>query len=193
MLSREEKLNRLDEVMRKIITEWHDRVKADFVNEEDRQLLGLEPEVKAFHSVGNHLIKFSREKSLQVTYGLRSVTKGDVLCIESSVNNKSVKFDYDSFANRLKLYYWRSCYEKPWTDKQFSHYTYADLLRFDPRMGHSVSLDIRADKADIIRLLFEMTPRHEEELMNRAGLLQDLIENYCLSPLKRIYAETFRG
>jgi len=193
MLSREEKLSRLDSVMRRIITEWHDRVKADYVTEEDRELLGLEPEIKRFHSTGNHLIKFSREKTLQVTYGLRVITRGDLIAIESSVNNKSSKFDYDSFASRLKLHYWRNCYEKPWTDKAFGRYAYADLLHFDPRMGHSVSLDIRADKADVIRLLFQINPRHEDELISRTELLQDLIENYCLAPLKRIYAETFRG
>lgn len=193
MLSREEKLKRLDAVMRKIITGWHDRVKGDYVNEEDQELLGLEPEIKLFHASGNHLIKFSREKSLQVTYGLRTVTKGDLLCVESSVNNKSAKFDYESFANRLKLHYWRYCHEKPWTEKNFARFACGDLLQFDPRMGHSMSLDIRADKADIIRLLFELAPRHEDQLIERVDLLEDLIDNYCLAPLKRIYAETFRG
>jgi hypothetical protein len=193
MLSREEKLHRLDEVMRRIISEWHDRVKADYVTEDDREVLGLEPEIKRFHSTGNHLIKIARERLLHVTYGLKIVTKGDLLCVESSVNNKSAKFDYESFANRLKLHYWKNCYEKPWTDKQLGRYTYSDLFHFDPRMGHSVSLDIRADKADVIRLLFELNPRLEDELLARTDLLEDVIDNYCLAPLKRIYAETFRG
>jgi hypothetical protein len=193
MLSREEKLHRLDEVMKRIISGWHDRVKADYVTEEDRELLGLEPEIKRFHSTGNHLIKFSRERLLYVTYGLRTVTKGELLCVESSVNNKSAKFDYESFANRLKLHYYQNCYEKPWTDQELGRYTYSDLFHFDPRMGYSVSLDIRADKADIIRLLFELNPRHENELLARTDLLEDVIDNYCLAPLKRIYAETFRG
>jgi hypothetical protein len=193
MLTREEKLRRLDAVMRKIIASWHDRVKREYVNEEDQELLGLEPEIKLFHRAGAHLIKFSREKSLQVTYGLRGLSKGDLLCVESSVNNKSPRFDYESFANRIKLHYWRYCHEKPWTDKDFSRFTCGDLLKFDPRMGHSVTLDMRADKADIIRLLFEIIPDHEDGLLARVDLLQDLVETYCLGPLKRIYAETLRG
>lgn len=193
MLSREQKLERLDAVMARIIDSWHDRIRAEFVTEEDRHVLGLDPEVKLFHSEGNHLIKFSREKILQVTYGLRTVTRDDSFCIESSVNNKSARFDYDVFATRLKYHYWSNCYEKPWTDPQFSHFAYADLLNFDPRMGHSMSLDIRKDKADVVRLLFEVVSRHEDVLLAREDLLQDLIDNYCLAPLKRIYAETFRG
>jgi len=195
MLSREQKLERLDAVMARIIDSWHDRIRTEFVTEEDRHVLGLDPEVKLFHSQGNHLIKFSRERVLQVTYGLRTVARDEEnwLCIESSVNNKSARFDYDVFANRLKNHYWSNCYEKPWTDPQFSHFAYADLLRFDPRMGRSVSLDIRKDKADIIRLLFEINPLHEDVLLAREDVLQDLIDNYCLAPLKRIYAETFRG
>jgi len=193
MLSREQKLERLDAVMARIIDSWHDRIRAEFVTEEDRHVLGLDPEVKLFHSEGNHLIKFSREKILQVTYGLRTVTRDDSICIESSVNNKSARFDYDVFATRLKYHYWSNCYEKPWTDPQFSHFAYADLLNFDPRMGHSMSLDIRKDKADVVRLLFEVVSRHEDVLLAREDLLQDLIDNYCLAPLKRIYAETFRG
>ncbi len=193
MLSREQKLERLDAVMARIIDSWHDRIRAEFVTEEDRHVLGLDPEVKLFHTEGNHLIKFSREKILQVTYGLRTVSRDESICIESSVNNKSARFDYDVFATRLKYHYWSNCYEKPWTDPQFSHFAYADLLNFDPRMGHSVSLDIRKDKADVVRLLFEVVSRHEDALLAREDLLQDLIDNYCLAPLKRIYAETFRG
>jgi hypothetical protein len=59
-------------------------------------------------------------------------------------------------------------------------------------MGRSVSLDIRKDKADILRLAFEIDPKHEEFLLERKDLLLDLIENYCLNPLKRIYAESYR-
>lgn len=193
MLSREQKLERLDAVMAKIIDSWHDRIRTEFVTEEDRHVLGLDPEVKLFHTQGNHLIKFSREKVLQVTYGLRTVARDDLICIESSVNNKSARFDYDVFATRLKYHYWSNCYEKPWTDPHFSHFAYADLLRFDPRMGHSVTLDIRKDKADIVRLLFEIVPRHEDGLLAREDLVHDIVDNYCLAPLKRIYAETFRG
>jgi hypothetical protein len=165
-------------------------MKADYVTEEDRELLGVQPEIKRLDGAGGHLIKFRREKAVDVTYGLRAVAADDRLIVEASVNNKSTRFDYDDFAGRLKSYYWRACHEKPFTEAEFSRFAYSDFLRIDPRMGRSVSLDIRPDKADIIRLLFEINPAHAEAILERQDVLEDLIENYCLAPLKRIYAES---
>ena len=59
-------------------------------------------------------------------------------------------------------------------------------------MGQSVTLDIRKDKADIIRLSFGVNPQHEDLLLGRKDVLRDLIEEYCLAPLRRIYAESYR-
>ena len=66
------------------------------------------------------------------------------------------------------------------------------LLSFKPLMGQSVTLDMRKDKADIIRLSFGVNPHHEDLLLGRKDVLRDLIEEYCLAPLKRIYAESYR-
>jgi hypothetical protein len=192
MLSREEKFKRLDDILRQIISEWYERVKVNFVTEDDSRQLGLEPEIKLFHDNGSHRIKFSRVRELDVTYGLAAKNLPGNLRIESSVNNKSSRFDYDSFIDRLESHYWRSRHEKPWTEEGFDRFAYGDLLRFDPRMGHSVSLDIRPDKADIIRLSFHVNPRYEDLLMQNSEVLRDLVENYCLAPLKRIYAESYR-
>jgi hypothetical protein len=192
MLSREEKFKRLDDILRQIISEWYERVKVNFVTEDDSRQLGLEPEIKLFHDNGSHRIKFSRVRELDVTYGLAGKNLPGSLRIESSVNNKSSRFDYDSFIDRLESHYWRSRHEKPWTEEGFDRFAYGDLLRFDPRMGHSVSLDIRPDKADIIRLSFHVNPRYEDLLMQNSEVLRDLVENYCLAPLKRIYAESYR-
>jgi hypothetical protein len=60
-------------------------------------------------------------------------------------------------------------------------------------MGKSVSLEFRKDKADIVRLYFAVDPRYEKLLLNNKELLQDLLESYCLNPLKRIYAESYRA
>jgi len=37
-----------------------------------------------------------------------------------------------------------------------------------------------------------VNPKHEDLLLSRQDVLRDLIENYCLAPLKRIYAESYR-
>ena len=188
----EEALQQLDKIAQEIIDDLYERAKENYVTQEDSLQLGVEPEVKRFHRKGNHRLKFARRKELDVTYGLGAYCKEGIVIIEASVNNKSAGFDYDLFVEKLKAYYWGSRHEKPWTDPEFDHFSYADLVHFDPRMSHSVSLDIRKDKADIIRLGFALNPSHKERLMQRRGLLFDLIENYCLAPLKRIYAESYR-
>ncbi len=192
MDARDGTLKHLDKIAHEIIDDWYERSKENYVTQEDSLQLGVEPEVKRFHRKGNHRVKFARRKELDVTYGLGAYSTDGMLMIEASVNNKSAGFDYDLFVEKLKAYYWGSRHEKPWTDPEFDHFSYADLVHFDPRMSHSVSLDIRKDKADIIRLGFALNPSHRERLMKRRGLLFDLIENYCLAPLKRIYAESYR-
>ncbi len=191
-MERQEMLRQLDTIMEEIISEWHDRVKESFVTEEDGKLLGVEPEIKRFHEAYDHRIKFSRERELDVTYALAVRERDGVLFLESSVNNKSTGFDYDAFVRRLESYYWDNRHQKPWIDEGFDRFTYEDLLAFEPRMGRSVTLDMRKDKADIIRLSFRLNPQYEGLLSNHPDILKDLIENYCLAPLKRIYAESYR-
>ena len=192
MLSKEEKLQQFERITHQIIDDWYERVKQNYVTYEDSQDLGIEPELKTFHESGNHRIKFSREKELDVTYGLGVMPASEQFLVESSVNNKSEGFDYEAFVLRLKSHFWRSRNEKPWTDPDFDHFTYQDLLSFIPLMGQSVTLDMRKDKADIIRLSFGVSPHHEDLLLSRKDVLRDLIEEYCLAPLRRIYAESYR-
>ena len=191
-MSKDEKLKQFEQITHQIIDDWYGRVKQNYVTEEDSRDLGIGPELKYFHESGNHRIKFFREKELDVTYGLGVRQTDGQFIVESSVNNKSEGFDYEAFVNRLKNHYWRSRNEKPWTEADFDHFTYQDLLSFKPLMGQSVTLDMRKDKADIIRLSFGVNPHHEELLLGRKDVLRDLIEEYCLAPLRRIYAESYR-
>lgn len=186
------RLERLDAVMARILLEWYERCRHHYVTEEDSRQLGVEPEVKYFADFANHRLKFNRRGELDVTYGLAAEQRDGRLLVIASVNNKSTGFDYDAFVRRLQEYYWRTCLEKPWTEPGIDHYSYGDLLHFDPRMGHSVSLDVREEGADIVRLAFELDSRYESLLLEREDLLHDLIENYCLNPLKRLYAESLR-
>ncbi len=192
MLSKEEKLKQFERITHQIVDDWYERVKQNYVTEEDSRDLGIGPELKSFHETGNHRIKFVREKELDVTYGLGVRRTDKQFIVESSVNNKSDGFDYGAFVNSLKSHYWRSRNEKPWTVADFDHFTYQDLLSFKPLMGQSVTLDMRKDKADIIRLSFGVNTHHEDLLLSRKDVLRDLIEEYCLAPLRRIYAESYR-
>lgn len=179
-------------VLGQIVDDWYARVREHYVTDADSEDLGLEPEVKLFHERKSHRLKFSRQNELDVTYGLAVEAKHNQLRVIASVNNKSEGFDFDMFVERLKAHYWKSRHEKPWTEPSIDHFAYGDLLDFEPRMGKSVSLDIRKDKADIIRLFFELNSRHLDLLLGNRDLLRDLIESYCLNPLKRIYAESYR-
>lgn len=191
-MERDELMAQLDRTLREIIEEWYDRVKVHYVTEQETLELGVEPEIKRFHDDGNHRIKFAREQELDVTYGLQAVARPDAVYIDASVNNKSAGFDYDSFVRRLQDYYWRHRNEKPFFEPGLDNHAYEDLLHFEPIMGHSVLLDLRTEKADIIRLLFEVSPRCAALLPDHECNLRDLIENYCLSPMKMVYAETYR-
>lgn len=192
MPKKKQRLEWLNQILHQIVDDWYERIKGNYVTEQDSRELGVEPEVKLFHSSKNHRIKFSREKELDVTYGLGLREANTRLVIESSVNNKSEGFDYDFFTNRLKSHYWRSRIEKPWTNPKFDRFAYQDLLLFEPVMGESVTLDIRKDKADIIRLFFEISPEYESLLLQDREVLRELIDDYCLAPLRLIYAESYR-
>jgi hypothetical protein len=192
MSARDEKVRKVEAAIEAILSHWYDSIKEHYVTEEESQELGVEPEIKCFLKPGNYRLKLSRQNELDVTYGLAAQEKDGQLFVVSSVNNKSKGFDYDSFVERLKSHYWRSRNEKPWTDPIVDHFAYGDLLLFEPRMGKSVALEFRKDKADIVRLYFAVEPQYEKLLMENETLLQDLLENYCLNPLKRIYAESYR-
>lgn len=193
MLSKEDKLNRLEQIICQIVVDWYERIKQHYVTVEDSRDLGVEPELKYFHRLMIHRIKFSRQEELDVTYGLGVSQRNGQLFIESSVNNKSKGFDYEGFVNGLKSYYWKRRNDKPWIDPNFDHFTYEELLLFEPVMGHSVTLDKRKDKADIIRLHFAVNTIHEDLLLEHQEILRDLIGDYCLAPVKRIYAESYHG
>jgi hypothetical protein len=187
-----ERMEKLDLVLGRIMQEWYERCRHSYVTAEDSSELGVEPEVKYFKRFANHRLKFSRKGELEVTYGLAAEHRDGRILIVASVNNKSERFDYDGFVRRLQDYYWRAAIERPWTRPAVDRYTYADLLFFEPRIGGSITLDVREEHADIVRLAFQVRPGQEEFLLGSEELLHDLIENYCLNPLKRIYAESYR-
>ncbi len=192
MADRKKNLALLDDILKETIRSWFERVKSNYVTVEESRQLGVEPEIKYFEESGVYRIKFSRAGELDVTYGLGALDDGPVMLVESSVNNKSDGFDYDAFVERLREYYWRSRNDKPWTESPFDRFTHGDLMPFEPIMGESVLLDTRKDRADVIRVRFPVNPRYEELLAKNRETFRDLVANYCLHPLKRLYAESYR-
>ncbi len=192
MSDRSKNLAVLDEIAKETIQAWFERVKSNYVTVEESRQLGVEPEIKYFEEPGVYRIKFARAGELDVTYALGARLDRDQLFVESSVNNKSNGFDYDAFVDKLRAYYWRGRNDKPWTAAPFDRFTHGDLMPFEPLLGETVLLDSRKEKADVIRLLFPVNPRYEQLLVENRSVFRDLVENYCLHPLKRLYAESYR-
>ena len=191
MASPEEKKRLLNDAIYHIMEGWYERCKPHYVTEEESRQLGVEPELKYFEDQHSFRIKFGRAEDLDVTYGLSLIEVEGQLVIVSSVNNKTTGFDLDAFMEKLKAYYWRARNEKPWTRPAFDRYTYEDVMPFEPHLGGTVFLDARESRADIVRLHFLLNPDHEDQLLAHGEILGDLIENYCLSPLRRTFAEAY--
>jgi len=55
-----------------------------------------------------------------------------------------------------------------------------------------ISVEQREGKAEIIRLSFGVQDQFLEELVADPPVFMDLIHQYCVAPLRRIYAEVYR-
>lgn len=191
-MSADDTARRIDDILYRLIENWYRRVASNYVTEQDSKELGLEPEIKRFHEPGKHRIKFARANELDVTYGFQVNERASLTFIVASVNNKSKGFDYRSYVERLQKHYWSARSDKPWTDPEADHYAFSDLLAFEPVLGESVEVESRVRRADIIRLYFEVTRKGADLLEDREDLFTELVDEYCLSPMKRIYAECYR-
>ena len=47
-------------------------------------------------------------------------------------------------------------------------------------------------QADIVRLPFEIQEQYLEDLVSEPTPFMDLIHEYCVAPLRRIYADVYR-
>jgi hypothetical protein len=56
----------------------------------------------------------------------------------------------------------------------------------------SIKVETREGKADIVRLTFEVQGEHLEEMISDPPNFMELIHQYCVAPLRRIYAEVYR-
>ena len=149
--------------------------------------------VKSYHDEHGHRVKLVRPGVLDVTYGFKvlpSVTGG--YFIEASVNNKVAEFDIDDFVRRLASFYYTQSLQKPWTQMPFRDLCYGDFLKIEPEWGTTVSRDTQEGRADVIRLLFAVQPKHFDLLEQNPVMFRQLVHEFCFAPLRRIYAELYR-
>ncbi len=184
----------IDEALEAIIDQWYLSVSDYYLTvekkEENPELAGPE-ELKRFHDETGHRIKFNKG-DLDFTYGLSIDTNGAGCQIEISVNNKVPNFNYGELVRRLSMYY-ENARSKPIEGyKKGKEIRYSDIFVLAEDLQNSMVLEQREGKADIVRISFEIDDRHLEDLVSDASSFMELIHQYCVAPLRRIYAEVYR-
>ncbi len=184
----------IEEILGSMIDEWYERIQDYYITVESKA--GKpdseeEEELKRFHDKNGHRIKFDKDE-LDFTYGLKSIVEEDGLLIEVSANNKVANFDIKDFKNRLTNYYTKSCEELVPTPAELKANAFKDVFQLDEDPSKILSLEIRAGKADVMRLAFKLDSEILKKLIIHPRSSKELIEQYCVTPFRTIYAAVYR-
>jgi hypothetical protein len=120
------------------------------------------------------------------------MTGGDICALEVSVNNKVPNLNYDELVRRLAVHY-QSNKEKPIDGfKKLRKVRNCDIFHLPEDLQGSIRMEIREGKADIVRLSFGIEEEYLDELVAEPPNFMELIHQYCVAPLRRIYADVYR-
>jgi len=184
----------IEDILGSMIDEWYERIRDYYITvESKRDNPGQEEdeELKRFHDKNGHRIKFDKDE-LDFTYGLKSILEDDGLLIEVSANNKVKNFDINDFKTRLTNYYKKSCEELVPTPAEMRASSFKEVFQLDGDPSEILSLEIRQGKADIMRLAFRLDTDTLEKLISHPKASKELIEQYCVTPFRTIYAAVYR-
>lgn len=185
----------IEEILGSMIDEWYERIQDYYVTVESKKdnpgQRDEDEELKRFHDKNGHRIKFDKDE-LDFTYGLKSITEDDGLLIEVSANNKVRNFDISDFKTRLTNYYKKSCEELVPTPAELKASSFKEVFQLDADPSDILSLEIREGKADIMRLAFRLDTETLEKLISHPKASKELIEQYCVTPFRTIYAAVYR-
>lgn len=191
----EERVQRaIDEALQAIIDDWYENVSGFYVTQEQLEAnpgLKKEEELKRFHDEHGHRIKFNKD-DLDFTYGLRFRWQDEDFIIEVSVNNKVQNFDYQDFRDRLFAHYQKKRVEKVPTPYELRSRSYREIFQLQPNFDEAFVVEKREDKADIMRLSFLVRSEFLEKLVSHPLANKQLIEGYCVSPFRSVYAKVYR-
>ena len=185
----------IEEVLRTIIDDWYANVSGYYVTAEQLEAHSggsQTEELKLFHDDKGHRIKFQKDE-LDFTYGLRSHWVGDGLVIEVSVNNKVEHFDYNDFQHRLLSHYEKMGERMIAKPKALKSHTYSEVFLLAPDLKEAFTVEKREEKADIMRLSFRLNGDCLEPLSEHFAASKELIEEYCVSPFRSVYAAVYRS
>ena len=182
----------IDELLSQIIDEWYERVSPHYITHSvDSGGKEREEELKFFHDRTGHRIKFNKDE-LDFTYGLKSQWEEEHCVIEISVNNKVEHFDYLDFQRRLLSHYKETGDQKVPTPYQLRTRSYQEIFQLEPNLEEAFGVERREEKADIMSLSFRLKERFSEELAAHPVSGKQLIEDYCVSPFRTVYATVYR-
>ena len=184
----------IDGSLEAIIDQWYLSVSDYYITTEKKAEdpeIYVPEELKRFHDETGHRIKFNKG-DLDFTYGLNLMVETDDCILEVSVNNKVPNFNYAELTQKLAAYY-QSAKDKPIDGfKKLKKVRNCDIFELDEDLQDSINVEEREGKADIVRLSFGVPDEYLEELVADPPNFMELIHQYCVAPLRRIYAEVFR-
>jgi len=184
----------IDEALEAIIDQWYLSVSDYYVTVEkkvENPTIEAPEELKRFHDELGHRIKFDKGE-LNFTYGLQVEAGADGCRLETSVNTKVANFNYGELVRRLSVYY-ETARTKPIEGlKKGKKIRNCDLFLLPDDLQKSIALEQRPGKADIIRLSFGIDDTNLEEVITEPANFMETIHQYCVAPLRRVYAEVYR-
>lgn len=184
----------IDNALAAIIDQWYLSVSDYYITPEKKAedpSLQTAEELKRFHDETGHRIKFNKG-DLDFTYGLSVSPDQDCCNLEVSVNNKVPDFNYSELVRRLTAHY-DSARHKPIEGyKKLKKVRNCDVFSLPDDLQNSVTVEQREGKADIVRVSFEVMEQYLEELVADPPVFMEMIHQYCVAPLRRIYDEVYR-
>lgn len=183
-----------DKILREIIDSWYENIAQFYITSEnlaEQPVQGGTEELKRFHDENGHRLKFDKG-DLDFTYGLRSCCKDGDFILEISVNNKVAAFDYANFQQRLMSHYATLGDQTVPTPSDLKHLRYNQIFFLNPSPQKAFTVEERGENADIMRLSFKVDSRYLEKCFFRPQSGKQIIEKYCVSPFRTVYAAVYR-
>lgn len=188
-------LKLIDEALATIVDQWYLSVSDYYVTAEKKAEnpdIQVPEELKRFHDALGHRIKFYKG-DLDFTYGLALDSTDVQSLLEASVNNKVPNFNYPELVRRLSLHY-ETTKQKPIEGfKKLKKVANCQVFSLPDDLQNSLVVEQREGKADIVRLSFEIEEQYLDELISDPPAFMEIIHQYCVAPLRRLYAEVFRS
>lgn len=184
----------IDEALSAIIDQWYLSVSDYYVTAEkkaENPALELPEELKRFHDENRHRIKFNKG-DLDFTYGLSLESTPERTELEVSVNNKVPNFNYGELVRRLTAYYAQAGSKPIEGFKKLKRARNCDVFTLPEDLNSCIAVEQREGKAEIVRLTFGVHEQFLDELIADPPGFMDAIHQYCVAPLRRIYADIYR-